>query len=116
MFKKEIGEDLLKIIEEIKDKTIIVEGKRDKRILCSLGIKNIVTIRKGLYETVEGLKADEVVILTDFDSEGRRIAKKLNKLLQSLGYKVDRVSRRKMGLLLTRLRIKKIEELKGCLL
>ncbi len=112
MFKEEIGE-LLELLDEIKDKTIIVEGKRDKEALCSFGLKNVITLHKGLYETAESLKSREVVILTDFDREGKGIAKKLNKILQSLGYKVDKESRRKISFLFSRLRIKKIEELRG---
>ena len=108
-------EDLSKILEINKDKQTIVEGKRDKKVLCSLNFTNVVTINKGLYETVEGLKEREVLLLTDFDSEGKQIAKKLNTLLQHLGYKVDKETRRKIGLLFAKLRIKKIEELRGVL-
>ena len=106
-------EELLKILEENKDKQVIVEGKRDKKALCSLNFTNVVTINKGLYETVEGLKEKEVLLLTDFDSEGKRIAKKLNTLLQRLCYKVDRNTRRKISFLFAGLRIKRIEELRG---
>ena len=108
-------EDLFKILERNKDKLTIVEGKKDKKVLCSLSFTKVVTINKGLYETVEDLKEKEVLLLTDFDSEGKQIAKKLNTFLQHLGYKVDRETRRKIGLLFTKLRIKKIEELRGVL-
>lgn len=111
--RKETKEELFKILEQVKDKDVIVEGKRDKEVLCSLGFKKILTINKGLYETAEKIKENEVLILTDFDKEGREIAKKLNLFLQSLGYKVDKENRRKIGLMFTRLRIKKIEELKS---
>jgi 5S rRNA maturation endonuclease (ribonuclease M5) len=108
-------EELLKLLEKNKDKQTIVEGKRDKKVLCSLNFTNIVTINKGLYETAEELKENEVLLLTDFDSEGKQIAKKLNIFLQHLEYKVDKETRRKIGLMFTKLRIKKIEELRGVL-
>jgi len=108
-------EELLKILERNKDKQTIIEGKRDKKVLCSLNFTNIITIEKGLYETAEKLQEKEVLLLTDFDSEGKQIAKKLNIFLQHLGYKADKETRRKIGLLFAKLRIKKIEELRGVL-
>ena len=111
--KKEIGEELLKLFKEIKDKAVIVEGKRDKEVLCSFGFKKILTINKGLYETAEKTKDKEVLILTDFDKEGKEIAKKLNIFLQSFGCKIDKENRRKIGFMFSKLRIKKTEELKG---
>ena len=111
--KKETGEELLKLFEKIKDKTVIVEGKRDKKVLCLFGFKKTLTINKGLYETAEKIKDNEVLILTDFDKEGKEIAKKLNIFLQSFGCKIDKENRRRIGLLFSRLKIKKIEELKG---
>ena len=106
MLNQEV-EDLSKILEKNKDKVTIVEGKKDKKALCSLNFTNVVTINKGLYETVEGLKEKEILLLTDYDPEGRQIAKKLNTLLQHLGYKVDKETRRKIGFLFAKLRIKK---------
>ena len=84
-------------------------------VLCLLGFNKTITINKGLYETVERLKEKEVLILTDFDSEGRLIAKKFNLLLQHSGYKVDKETRRKIGLMFAKLKIRKIEELRGVL-
>jgi len=108
-------EELLRILEENKDRQVIVEGKRDKKVLCSLNFVNVITIKKGLYETAEELKDKEVLLLTDFDSEGRQIAKKLNIFLQHLGYKIDKETRRKVGFMFNRLKIRKIEELRGVL-
>lgn len=113
MFNQEIEERLFGILEDIKDKQVIVEGKRDKRALRLFGFTKIITINHGLYETVEDIKGKEVIVLTDFDAEGKEIAKKLNVFLQSLGYKVDRETRRKIGFLFTGMRIRKIEELRG---
>ena len=114
MVNREV-EELVDILEKNKDKQTIVEGKRDKKVLCSLNFTNVITIEKGIYETVEILKEKEVLILTDFDSEGRLIAKKFNLLLQHSGYKVDKETRRKIGLMFAKLKIKKIEELRGVL-
>ena len=108
-------EDLVEILQENKGKTVVVEGKRDKNVLCSLGFEHILTIRKGIYETAEQLKDNEVLLLTDFDSEGKQIAKKLNLFLQPIGVTVDIDTRRKIGRLFGKLKITKIEELRGVL-
>jgi len=108
-------EELLEILEKNKDKQTIVEGKRDRKVLCSLNFTNIITIEKGIYETTEKLNEKEVLVLTDYDAEGKLIAKKLNTFLQHLGYKADRESRRRIGLMFAKLKIKKIEELRGVL-
>ena len=113
MVNQDVEEVLLKILHENKEKQVIVEGKRDKEALCLLGFKKIITINKGIYETTEQVKEKEVLILTDFDYEGRLISKKLNLILQHLGYKIDRETRRKVDLMFTKLKIRKIEELRG---
>ncbi len=113
MNTQEVEEELLKLLKENKEKQVIVEGKRDKNVLCLLGFKKILTINKGIYETTEKLKEKEVLILTDYDPEGRKIAKKLNSILQPQRYKVDRETRRKIGFMFTRLKIRKIEELRS---
>jgi 5S rRNA maturation endonuclease (ribonuclease M5) len=115
MLRQEIEEELLNLLDSIKEERVIVEGKRDKKALCLLGFKNVLTINKGIYETAEKIRENRIIILTDYDSEGRKIAKKLNLVLQSLGHSVDKETRRKIGLLFTRLEIRKIEELRGVL-
>jgi 5S rRNA maturation endonuclease (ribonuclease M5) len=77
------------------DKTIIVEGKKDKNALVSLGAKNIVTINKPLYKLVEDVAeiTKEVVILTDFDKEGKKLYGFLKSNFQKNGVKIDRYFR-----------------------
>jgi len=115
MLNREIEEELIELLKKNKDVQVVVEGKRDKEVLCSLGFNKILTIHKGIYETAEEIKSKEILILTDFDSEGRQIAKKLNLILQHLGYKIDKETRRKVDLMFTKLKIRKIEELRGVL-
>lgn len=81
-------------VEELKnsDKYIIVEGPNDRKSLQSFGIKHIITLsRKAIYKVVEELveKADEVVILTDLDKEGKQLYGKLSHDLKRHGIKVD---------------------------
>ncbi len=110
--KEELEEELKKLFEKIKNKTIIVEGKKDKQILCLLGFTNVHTICCGLYELSEKFNKDNIVILTDYDREGKELSKKLSLFLQ-VRNKVDRNMRRKIGLVFSKLKIKTIEELKS---
>ncbi len=83
---------LLEQINELKKKIIIVEGKKDKKALEELGLKNIITLsKKPIYKIIEEIaeKAKEVVILTDLDNEGKKMFDKLNSGLQCHGVKVD---------------------------
>jgi len=112
-FKEMVGEELIKFLDKIKNENIIVEGKRDKKVLYSFGFKNVTTINHGLYELAEKFKNKQVIVLTDYDNEGRKIASKLYLFLQSVNCKVDNESRRKIGLMFNKLRIKTIEELKS---
>ena len=81
------------LLEEIRDKglLVIVEGIKDKRALESFGISNVISLKKSLFAVVEEVasKVDEVVILTDLDSEGKDLYHRLSKDLQSHGVKID---------------------------
>lgn len=73
---------------------IIVEGKKDKSALVSLGISaNQIYIlnKKPLFAVAEEVTRDyaEALILSDLDSEGKRLYSRLNVLLQHLGVGVD---------------------------
>ncbi|MGC8812085.1 MAG: toprim domain-containing protein [Candidatus Aenigmatarchaeota archaeon] len=89
---------------------IIVEGKKDEKPLKKLGFQKIVKISgkplEDILEEVRNYKS--VVILTDFDEEGRKIFSKLNKLLSSHRIKVHLFLRNKIK---STLKIKKIEEI-----
>ncbi len=71
-------------------KLIIVEGKKDKAALEKLGITNVVAIlRKPLYSFIESIEAEEVIILTDLDPEGKKLYNILKQGLQEKGIKID---------------------------
>lgn len=84
-------EKLKEILIDLEDKLLIVEGKKDKKALKSLGLKNIIAIEgRPLYEVVENIKTrKEIVILTDFDKKGRYIEKKLRYLLQKYRKRIN---------------------------
>lgn len=93
--KRELDYDeLLEYAAELDDKLVIAEGKKDGMALKSLGVKNIILLNgrpltelalhvsKSMVATVGGKGREEVVILTDFDSEGKRLAARLGYLLK----------------------------------
>ena len=86
----ELQEQLLKLKDS--KKLILVEGKKDKACLESLGFKNVIEINKRpLYKVVEETSAicQEIVILTDLDKKGKQLFGYLNSGLQKHGVKVD---------------------------
>lgn len=88
-----IEERLIDELERIRESGIlvIVEGLKDKRCLASFGIKNVLTLKRPLFEVVETVAAteDEVVLLTDLDVEGKKLYSRLSKGFQKHKVKVD---------------------------
>ena len=90
--------DLDEWVDSIKDsgKLILVEGKKDREALGSLGIKNTLAVcSKSTYKSVEAISGitREVIILTDLDKEGRKLYSELKHNVQRSGIKVDTVFR-----------------------
>ncbi len=79
---------LLQEIQE-KDLPVLVEGKKDQKTLQKLGLGNIITLKKPLYQVVEELAAPEIVILTDLDRAGRQLYRKLYHDCVQRGIKVN---------------------------
>ena len=78
-------------ISELKssDKLIIVEGKKDFSALTNLGINNIKCISGPLYQFIESITVKNVIILTDLDSEGKKLYSVLKHNLQKRNVKID---------------------------
>jgi 5S rRNA maturation endonuclease (ribonuclease M5) len=77
-------EDLDKVLKELKGKLIIVEGKNDKKALEGLGVRNVIAINgRPLYKIVQYTikNSKEIIILTDFDKQGKKIHSKLRMLM-----------------------------------
>jgi len=108
-------ENFINILDELKDNILIVEGKKDFKALKSLGMRCIIAINsKPLIEVVHRVlklcdHRKEVIILTDFDEEGKRIAARLEFLLRR--YRVHPNSRLRCKVM--NLGINKIEDLKN---
>lgn len=88
-------EELLEIIEKIKEDNllILVEGKKDKAALEYFEIKDIIILNgKDIWNRLEEIAKEgkEVLILTDFDKEGKKLYGKIAKDLERLGVKVNK--------------------------
>ena len=91
-------ETFIKTLGELKSRAVIVEGKKDVRALAALGLTNIIPLNSTpLAEFVQKIidsNIHEVIILTDFDKEGRKLEKKLDLLFRSHKVKTNRRLRR----------------------
>ena len=89
----EEAEQIRELLAEIKKKglLVVVEGPKDKHALESLGITNIMSLKRPLYAVVEEIasKAKEIVLLTDLDEEGKKLYHKLSVDLQKHGVKIN---------------------------
>jgi len=86
-----IPQNLVELLDSLRETYIVVEGKKDKKAFNSLGVFNVFDISgKSLEEFVELLKKDKkYVILTDFDEEGERKNKQICKFLERKRIKID---------------------------
>ncbi len=74
------------------DTLCIVEGKKDKAALESFGLQRIIMLyHSPLFAIVESIPAEchKVAILTDLDTEGRSLYRRLSKELERRGIQID---------------------------
>ncbi len=104
-----MDEFLLKELEKAKSKLVLVEGKKDKEALVSLGFEKVITLKnRPLFEVIEEIQEKEIILLTDLDKEGKKLFSILRKGLQRKGVRINN----KLRLLLFKTGIRQIEALK----
>ena len=108
--------ELLAELEYLVD-AVIVEGMRDMEALRALGYKGkIVQCSRPSVSDVElcdmvAEKFSSVLILTDYDAEGRRINRHFMQLLDRKDVKVEEGLRRQFGRIIASIGIYAIEDL-----
>ncbi|MBS7620346.1 toprim domain-containing protein [Candidatus Bathyarchaeota archaeon] len=113
--------DLIELLSSIDSSVdaIIVEGSRDREALRRLGFDGVIEMHsmKGFSEEelVEeiGSKYKSVLLLTDFDEEGRQLNKRLTRIFERRGVKVDLGLRRVIGRLMATLGVYSVEDLEN---
>jgi 5S rRNA maturation endonuclease (ribonuclease M5) len=91
MKRKIEQEQVLEVLEELRGNILIVEGNKDEKALRSLGMGFILKINsRPVAEVAEDAafmaekhKNRGIIILTDFDRTGRKLAAKIRLILQS---------------------------------
>jgi 5S rRNA maturation endonuclease (ribonuclease M5) len=88
--------ELKNLVENMSEDVtyVIVEGRKDKEALQKLGYKGKIVYANKLKRVKEG----KVVILTDFDKEGTKIAERIKKEIGE--GKVDEFFRERVGRIL----------------
>lgn len=110
--QKITSDELGKIIEEINDCTVLVEGRQDLMALSNFGISDVVSISgKPLEKFVDALSGT-VLVLTDFDKEGKQLAKRITTVLQHLGINTNTPLRKKIHKMLGIIHVSEIEKIK----
>lgn len=116
---KERLEKIIEILDGLEESSneapVVVEGIRDVEALRRLGIeKNVTSLSKGisLFTFCEELARSwsRVIVLTDWDRKGGRIARKLKDALEANGAKAMDDHRARLAIL-TKKDIKDVESL-----
>jgi len=89
--KKEFEKFIQNLKKTSKEKIILVEGIKDKKALESFNIKNIITLKKPLYQIIEDIveTKKECIILTDLDKKGKQLYARLSSKLKQFGVIID---------------------------
>jgi 5S rRNA maturation endonuclease (ribonuclease M5) len=113
------AEELLEIIARLRESNhkfpVIVEGRKDERALRKMGLSGVVLrLDKGnsIFNFCEDLtgRYEKVVILTDWDRKGGRLARALRDGLKANGVSYDDDFRRQIAFLV-RKEVKDVEGL-----
>jgi 5S rRNA maturation endonuclease (ribonuclease M5) len=98
----ELFERLNKLIEDInnlgaKGYIVIVEGKKDRAALEGIGLRIPILLynEPGFHNKIIEREIRGVIILTDWDKEGKELNRKISDELRNLGIRVDQYYRNK---------------------
>ena len=95
---------LERLLSDIRDEIIFVEGLRDKRALGLLGCKRIMTISGNLRKRCEELaRANEtgtIIVLSDMDRRGEQLARAAKEELESHSMTAELDTRKRLASLL----------------
>ena len=104
---------LEKLLEQLRDDWVFVEGKRDKEALAALGCSRVLTISGNLRLSCDRLesqgKVERVFVLTDLDRRGHQLADAARGELEARSIKADLMVRKSLGRIL---KIKHFEDMK----
>jgi len=109
-------EELILELQQMSEKgaLIIVEGKRDRKALRALGITGVIMLgtKKSILVFCEEVAREynNVIVLTDWDEKGDKLAVLMEGYLRSTGATVNMDIRKKIQNLVQK-RIKDIESL-----
>ncbi|MEM4208287.1 MAG: toprim domain-containing protein [Candidatus Bilamarchaeaceae archaeon] len=101
--KKKITKEEMKKIEntlsELRQNLVLVEGKRDKEALESLGCKDVIAVAGRKNQIRDIVSAKKVIVATDLDQAGNELAKMIKEELEG-DMQVDCETRIKLAKLL----------------
>jgi len=117
--KRELQVSLSELLKdmELDSIVVLVEGAHDRALLRRAGFNGVVVevSHKPLidlaYWLMERYREHTIVILTDFDEQGEKKAKRLSGILSELGLRVNHRYREEVRRIARELGVKTIEEL-----
>ena len=89
---------LVRIMDELKESIVFVEGKKDRSALAAIGITNVLTVAGNLRTACsKAIGAKKVIVLTDLDRRGDELAKNAVDELQRYGINANIEYRKILG-------------------
>ncbi len=80
-------------VESDREVPILVEGKKDLHALRRLGIKGeifcVKASRNILIDSLDRIQNEELIVLVDFDRDGKRLVSRITTYLELQGVKVN---------------------------
>ena len=89
-----------KIIAELKNCWVFVEGQKDKKALYELGITKVLTISGNLRLSCNRVDGMKVFVLTDLDRRGDELTLKARDELEGHSIRAELEMRKKLAYLL----------------
>jgi 5S rRNA maturation endonuclease (ribonuclease M5) len=89
-----------KILKQLREGWVFVEGKRDREALTLLGIRNVLTISGNLRiscDRVAEKGVETVFVLTDLDRRGEQLAALARDELESHSIRAELDTRKTLG-------------------
>ncbi len=117
--KRRRYERLLRILDRIRTESqmgalVVVEGQNDASALGRIGLgARILQIKSSglrLHDFIDSIESKRVIVLTDFDVEGKELASRISEELQRKGIHVNNVARRQLASIV-KPEVTKIEEI-----
>jgi 5S rRNA maturation endonuclease (ribonuclease M5) len=110
--KERKAKELRRVLTELRESNVLVEGKKDRAALEEIGCPSVFTLCRSVEDVCRSLSSEgikEVVILTDMDRTGDRLCSEAEGMLIAYRIRPNTFLRKRLSGLLN---VRKFEDVK----